>query len=321
MTKRRLSPVAERGQMVAIVAISAVALIAMGAFVMDVGSWIRAHRATQSAADASALAAAQALPDNTTTATTIGLDYAGKNDGGVASGDITYSSYTVANDTVTVTAKRTAPGFLSRVIGISSVNLKATAVARAYNLASPMYAAPFGISKSEPFLSGSGCPCYGTPTTFDLNKAGPGGFKVIDIDGSSGGIGQTTLASWILGGYSGPMGLGWYYSDPGAKFNPSQVQSAMNARVNSRAALPDLRRDAGKRFEHAVPGRRLGRLLRDGLDGAGHQRDDHGLSAEGFLGGPGGPVVHGLLRRLGGQARRLITPSRGTDPHAPPSGG
>ena len=242
--------------MVAIVAVSAVALIAMGAFVMDVGSWIRAHRATQSAADASALAAAQALPDNTTTATTLGLDYAGKNDGGVASGDITYSSYTVANDTVTVTAKRTAPGFLSRVIGISSVNLKATAVARAYNLASPMYAAPFGISKSEPFLSGGGCPCYGTPTTFDLNKAGPGGFKVIDIDGSSGGIGQTTLASWILGGYSGPMGLGWYYSDPGAKFNPSQVQSAMDARVNSVLLFPiyDATQGTGANMQYRVVG-------------------------------------------------------------------
>jgi len=242
--------------MVAILAVSAVALIAMGAFVMDVGAWIRAHRATQSAADASALAAAQALPISTTTASTLGLTYAGKNGGGVVAGDIVYSTYSVANDTVSVTARRTAPGFLSRVVGVSTVNLKATAVARAYNLGAARYAAPFGISKNDPFLSGGGCPCFGQQTSFDLNKVGPGGFEVINIDGSQGGLGQTTLAGWINDGFSGAMPLGWYSSDPGAKFNASEVQSAMDARVGSELLFPvyDMTRSNGSNMQYRVIG-------------------------------------------------------------------
>ena len=46
-------------------AVSVVALIACGAFVMDVGAWMQGHRATQAVADASALAGAQALPLDT----------------------------------------------------------------------------------------------------------------------------------------------------------------------------------------------------------------------------------------------------------------
>ena len=42
--------------------VSVVALIACGAFVMDVGAWLQGHRATQTVADASALAGAQICP-------------------------------------------------------------------------------------------------------------------------------------------------------------------------------------------------------------------------------------------------------------------
>ena len=68
--QRRFSRLREqRGQMLALLAVSIVAMCAAGAFVMDVGSWFRAHRATQSVADASALAGAQELPVNTPQAT------------------------------------------------------------------------------------------------------------------------------------------------------------------------------------------------------------------------------------------------------------
>lgn len=256
MTRLRMLRKGERGQVVGILAVSAAALIGMGAFVMDVGSWIRAHRQTQSVADATALAGAQALPGNTSGASTLALDYAGKNGGGVAGGDISYTSSTFANDTIAVTARATAPGFLSKVLGISSVNVNATAVARAYNLGSATYAAPFGISKDEDFLSGGGCPCFGQATSFDLNKTGPGGFEVINIDGSRGGIGQSTLAGWINDGLSTSMPLGWYYSDPGAKFNPAQVQGAMDDRVGSVLLFPvyDLTQGNGSNMQYRIVG-------------------------------------------------------------------
>jgi hypothetical protein len=242
--------------MLAMLAVSVVALCAMGAFVMDVGSWFQAHRATQAAADASALAGAQALPLDTSSATTIALDYAGKNGGGVAGGDIQFTSNTFAMDTIKVTARRTAPGFLSRVLGVSSVNLTADAEARAYNLGEATYAAPFGIYKGEPFLSGGGCPCYNQQTSFELGKIGPGGFEIINIDGSRGGTGPSTLSDWINGGLNASMPLGWYYSDTGAKFSSSQVKNAMNSRLNSVLLFPvyDATQGNGANLQYRIIG-------------------------------------------------------------------
>ncbi len=55
----------DRGQAAVLTVIFLVALLGAVAMVLDVGSWFRAQRATQSAADAAALAAAQALPEST----------------------------------------------------------------------------------------------------------------------------------------------------------------------------------------------------------------------------------------------------------------
>jgi hypothetical protein len=242
--------------MLPMLAVSAVALIACGAFVMDVGAWLQGHRATQAVADASALAGAQALPLDTGSATAIALDYSSKNGGGVAAGDIQFASNTLSNDTIRVRARRTGTGFLSRVLGISSVNLTADAEARAFNLGEATYAAPFGIDKSESFLSGSGCPCYNQQTSFELGKVGPGGFEVINIDGSRGGTGPSTLASWIVQGLDASMPLGWYYSDTGAKFSSSQVKDAMDSRVGSVLLFPvyDAVRSNGANLQYHIVG-------------------------------------------------------------------
>ena len=55
----------ERGQSMVLALVFLTVLMGMSALVLDVGSWYRAHRAAQSTADASALAAAQVLPDTT----------------------------------------------------------------------------------------------------------------------------------------------------------------------------------------------------------------------------------------------------------------
>jgi Flp pilus assembly protein TadG len=120
--------------MLPMLTVSVVALIACGAFVMDVGAWSQGHRATQAAADASALAGAQVLPVDTGSATAIALDYSSKNGGGVAAGDIQFLSNALRNDTIRVKARRTGTGFLARVLGISTVNLTADAEVRAYIL-------------------------------------------------------------------------------------------------------------------------------------------------------------------------------------------
>jgi hypothetical protein len=248
----------ELGQMTALMAVSIVALCAMGAFVMDVGSWFRAHRATQSMADAAALAGAQKLPASTAEAQALAQEYGDKNGGGIS--QIQFTSNTFPNDTIFVRGERVAPGFLSNVLGIASVNVGADAKARAYNLGSAQYAAPLAVWEGHPMISGGGCPCFGDQyqTTIELDTGNPslGAFKVINIDGSRGGIGDQTLVNWLTNGYEGYMGTGWHYSNPGAKFNPQAFEEAMLGRRDTELLFPvyDSVREQGAGFEYNVIG-------------------------------------------------------------------
>ena len=217
-------------------AISMVALCAMAGFAIDVGVWYQAHRKQQSIADAAALVAAGDLPASTATATADANAYAAKNGG--AANSITFSTQYLPNDTITVQAQNTVPAYFLKVLGINSTTVKATAVARAENLSSAWGSAPFGVINTQPELV-CGSACYGQPTTLDLSKVGPGGFKIINVDGSSGGTGQSTLADWILNGCDcQTTAPSWLYSDTGAKFNSSEVKSAMDARLNSNMLFP-----------------------------------------------------------------------------------
>jgi hypothetical protein len=214
-------------------------LLGISAFVIDVGSLYRAKRHDQAVVDAAALAAAQALPGDTSAATDLAIQYAQKNGASISAGDVSFSSANQPNDTVRVHMHKPEPTFFAKVFGLNSVNVGATAAARASQLGQAQYAAPFGIVNTQPELAGPGCPCYQVSTTLDLAKVGPGGFKIINIDGNRGGNGGPgTLADWIQNGYNGLMALGWYYSMPGAKFNSSQVKGAMDARLGSDLLFP-----------------------------------------------------------------------------------
>ena len=52
------------GQVAVLSVVFLTVLLGMSALVLDVGTWFRADRAAQATADAAALAAAQALPDD-----------------------------------------------------------------------------------------------------------------------------------------------------------------------------------------------------------------------------------------------------------------
>ena len=227
----------QEGQVLVLAAVGMVAICGMAGFAIDVGSWYRTHRKQQAIADASALAAAGDLPQSTSQASSDAQTYATKNGGSASS--IAFSSTYLANDTVTVKAQQVAPTTFLKVLGIDSTTVKATAVARAENLSAAWGSAPFVVINTQPEIGGPGCPCYSVPTTLTLNKVGPGGFQIVDIDGSQGGSGPSTLASWILDGCncqtSAPL---WLYSDAGAKFNSSQVKSAMDSRLGSTLLFP-----------------------------------------------------------------------------------
>jgi Flp pilus assembly protein TadG len=244
----------ETGQVLVISVVFLVVLVAMAGAVVDVGSWYYQHRKLQATADAAALAGAQGLIDGT--AVNLATQYGDKNGGGVAGADITLSTTKVPNDTIRVVAHKTAPAVFMKVFGMSSVNVKAAATARAGVPAKVRHAAPIAVDVKHPLLSGPGCPCWNIPTTLDLTKTGPGAFRLINLDNSHGGTGPSTVADWIQNGFDGDMPLDWYFSDSGAKFNSSQIQAAMAAVTGKVLLFPiySQTQGQGSNFQYYVIG-------------------------------------------------------------------
>ena len=232
----------ERGQVVVLTVIFLAALLGAVAMVLDVGSWFREQRATQSAADAAALAGAQALPDSTGTSSALASQYLANNGGG--SGEFTFASKTYANDTITVKVERQAPGFFAKLFGIDSVDVHAKASARAGGLNAAKWVAPITVNVRHPQLNCGGTvqrpiPCFGQPTQIDLehlHKPGSGNaagaFALINLDRNSGGnVGASTVGQWIVNGFDQYMELGGYDSIPSAMFNDSHVKGAIANRL------------------------------------------------------------------------------------------
>ena len=244
----------QTGQAAVLTVIFMAALLGAIAMVLDVGSWFRAQRATQSAADAAALAAAQALPENTGFASALGSQYLASNGGGA--GEFTFSSKRTANDTISVKVTRQADGFFAKLFGIDSVDVHAKASARSGGFDRAQYAAPIAVDRQHPLLNCTPLPCFNQATTLDLQKVGPGAFRLLNLDGSKGGTGGKIDADWILRGYDGYMPLDWYGSDPGAAFNDSKFQEALAIRRGDELLFPvyDQTKGGGSNFEYRVIG-------------------------------------------------------------------
>ncbi len=250
MTRHRQSG----GQAYVVTVLFLVVLLGAAAAVIDVASWYRSQRALQATVDAAALAGAQELPYDTTMARSVAVQYAGKNGGGVASGDVTFSTKIVASDTINVTGSRLAQGFFAKVFGVKTVTVHAHASARAANLSAPYGVAPVTVHYKHPFLNCSGgganlsCnPTFDKSTTIDLediHKAGSGNgaaaFGLINLDqsDSNGTADADTVAGWLADGYDQPMELGKYYSVPSAEFNNSQFISAMQSMLGKELLFP-----------------------------------------------------------------------------------
>lgn len=259
-----------RGQTVVLTVVFITGLLAMTGFVLDVGSWYRAHRAAQATADAAALAAAQALPESSTQARADALDYAGRNGGGVVSGNVTFSTHFVDGDTVKVRVERSAPGFFARMFGIDSVDLGAEAVARATAPGAAQYVAPIVVNIKHPLLPGGlGCDPLSCDPIFDegtevtlsnLHKPGggdaAGAFGLIDLAQSGGSVGASELSDWMQTGYTKSMPLGKYNSVPSAMFNSNEFREALSARLNSEILIPiyDSIKKSGSTAEYNIIG-------------------------------------------------------------------
>ena len=180
----------ESGQAIVLMTLSLVVIMGMGALVLDVGNWFHTKRRLQGTADAAALAGAQQLPDDPSGARAMALSYANQNGGDVAGANITVTSTVLPNDTISVKAQKTDPGFFSGVLGIASANIDASAKARVGPPAQARYVAPMVVYCGHPLIQncdGDHEPTFNVPTTMDFDKMGaPGAFGMLNLDGGNG---------------------------------------------------------------------------------------------------------------------------------------
>jgi hypothetical protein len=229
----------ESGQVLALMVGFLVVMLGLAAAVLDVGSWYETKRQLQASADAAALAGAQALPASPGMASSLALQYAAANGGGITPAGVAVSSGLSASDTITVHAETTEPGLFSKVLGITTVEIGATATARVALPAEAEYVAPMVVSDQHPLLGGPGCPCFGQETSLPFGSTGaPGAFGMLNLDGGNGTVGASSEAAWILDGYDQYLPLGYYNSDPGAKFSSATIQNALQARIGSVLLFP-----------------------------------------------------------------------------------
>jgi len=239
----------ERGQATVLTLVFLVVLLGMAALVLDIGSWYRDDRDTQSTADSAALAGAQALPDDTSQAVSLASQYASKNGGGLQSATI--SSSIASDDTIKVKISRQSPGIFTKLFGHNSTTVGSTATARVAPLSQAMYVAPIVVNVLHPALHCGGTqqrpiPCFGQPTELDLlDLHSPGGsnaagsFGLINLTGDpTGNVGAGTLAGWMEHGYDHMMPLGKYDAAPSANFNNGTFQNALQDRIGDEVLFP-----------------------------------------------------------------------------------
>jgi Flp pilus assembly protein TadG len=232
----------ERGQAFVLAAVAMVMCFGMAALVLDVGNWFRDKRRLQGTADAAALAGAQQLPNDPSAAKSQALAYANKNGGDVAGTDIVISTQYQSNDTIAVKAQRNSPGIFTKVAGVDSADITATAKARVGPPAKALHVAPMVVHCNHSLIqncNNNNTPQFNVPTTLDYDPMGaPGAFGMLDLNGDGGTVGSDEEGEWILHGFDKYLGLGKYKSDPGAKFSSQNVSGALEDRKNTILLFP-----------------------------------------------------------------------------------
>lgn len=222
-------------------------LLAMAAAVLDIGSWYRADRSLQATVDAAALAGAQALPGSTSNASALASQYATKNGGGTM--NVSFKSKVVPNDTITVSGSRPAPGFFSKMLGVNSVTVHATATARVGGLSAAKWVVPIVVDEKHPKLQCDPNPCSGATELNYLHLKnngspdGSGNFGFINLTGGSSGT--SDLGNLIENGWDQYMDLGDYDGITGNMFSSSNIGDLLNARIGDVLLFPIYRKISG----------------------------------------------------------------------------
>lgn len=148
--RRRASQ--ESGVVIVLVAFMLTIILGAAALAIDLGSFYKAQRQAQAAADAGALAAVQDLPANPTQAAADGTTYASTNYPDATS--TVQTNYNGNLKQVKVTVNAQSPAFFGRFFGLTSANVSASAVAGATGASAPVAIYANDNNGSDPSCTG-----------------------------------------------------------------------------------------------------------------------------------------------------------------------
>jgi Flp pilus assembly protein TadG len=228
----------DSGQAFVFIAFTLMVLVGMAALVIDGGSWYRADRHAQTAADAAALAGAQELPDRWD-AEDSAKEYWSKNPDVSTSDDtLNFPDPAEPEYQITVKVTRKANGVFAKVLGIDSVTVGAQAQARVSVPLEMKNIAPIAIKDTAAcFLSEPSC--FDQTVTIDLDdsqiSSSLDGWINLDCHSPSfgvcgdGGTGGGELKDWIDEGYTSALPANQWYGVKHGGTNGVKITLEANA--------------------------------------------------------------------------------------------
>jgi hypothetical protein len=235
-----------RGQIMVFYALALAALLGVTALCTDVAVMYWNWLSMQKAVDAAALAGANYLPEDPTTASSQAVNYGELN--GLTAAEIGSPSIAANLSSITVNAARNVPYYFGRVLGLTQQLVQVSATAAAPSSPSCIGCPPAG-SPPPPSTFGTYVGEYGlipvglqydTPYkegesiqltqggTGNNSTWGPGNWGSLALGGQGGSNERSNLAN----GYSGPVAIGdWVLTEPGQKVGP--IDQGVNDRINN----------------------------------------------------------------------------------------
>jgi Flp pilus assembly protein TadG len=240
-----------RGQMVVIVALIIPVLLGAISLGTDVAVFYFNWMQLQKAADAAALAGANYLPDNPSTAQSTAIAYAESN--GIKAAEIIATSVASNDLSISVTLQRTVPYFFARTLGLSTGQISTSATASPQYAPSTVNASTSGQVPSggdSNGANGTNCSTIGAcdliPIGLDSNttytdgqqitlqqgEIGPGNWDLLAL----GGTGGANLRTNIANGFNSMLSVGdWVTTEPGKKVGP--VDQGFQDRLDTAASV------------------------------------------------------------------------------------
>ena len=225
MTRLRARVRDESGQVLVFVAVILVGIVGMAALVVDVGSWYQAQRKLQTAADAAALAGAQHLPTEISTARSVALDFAQENYAGIPAPTVTFPDA----GTIDVAASADTPGIFAPVLNAAFdvVTVHANAQARIFAPSLLKDVAPIAVHTSMACIV-TDPSCFGQSKTLTLIEESEydptkSKFGLLDLD-RAGNVGAGDMKDWLENGFSDHLPINTYYPPANGEKNGIKKQ-------------------------------------------------------------------------------------------------